>query len=206
MRVDHADGSAELSEFMPLLRGLDEGDLSEASDVICGVFGDDLTIGYINAPWTAFGRANGAVTVWGPGQRLLDAISGPLRAFYGEQLARVSSTGEAWEHDYECVSAVRFRQFRLRVLALEHGAGLLLTHSIRIERANDRESHPLLPELYRAASGLITQCGHCRRVRRVEPPVEWDWVPELVAHPPHAVSHGVCALCSAYYYGPAPQR
>ena len=33
-------------------------------------------------------------------------------------------------------------------------------------------------------------------------PESWDWVPAFVAQPPSKISHGLCPLCTVYYYGP----
>ena len=171
------------------------------SDVTCGVFAEDFLIGYANVAWFEFGRANGARRLWGLDDRLLDAISEPLRSYYAEKLAQVLVDGQPWEHDYECSSVALHREFRLRVLMIADGEGLLLTHTLRFERPHV-DGLPLVTNRYQAATGLITQCAHCRRVRRVAAPHSWDWVPALVEKPSSNISHGLCGLCSAYYFGP----
>ena len=199
--VKSPDGSELLARFEPLLSSLDRDDLARSPDVICGVLADGLTIGYANAAWFEFGRRNGATRVWGPGDRLLDAISDPIQGFYAEKLGRVLADRQPWEHDYECSSADVYREFRMRALVLGDGAGLLIVHSLRVERPHAEVGHPLVEGRYRAASGFITQCAHCRRVRRIDPHA-WDWVPELVAQPQENLTHGLCELCAAYYFGP----
>ena len=195
------DGSQVLARFEPLLSSLDRDDLARSPDVICGVLADGLTIGYANAAWFEFGRRNGATRVWGPGDRLLDAISDPIQGFYAEKLGRVLADRQPWEHDYECSSAEVHREFRLRALVLGESAGLLLVHALRVERPHADPGHPLVASLYRSDAGLITQCAYCRRVRRVATQ-SWDWVPPLVAQPADNLSHGLCEACSAYYFGP----
>jgi hypothetical protein len=55
--------------------------------------------------------------------------------------------------------------------------------------------------LYRDERGLIVTCSSCRRVRRARPGVaQWDWVPAYVERMPDGVSHGLCELCSRFYY------
>ncbi|MBA2320227.1 MAG: hypothetical protein H0V89_03640 [Deltaproteobacteria bacterium] len=196
-------GSELLPRFAPLLSEVERSELDTSPDVTCGVFTNDLVIGYVNEAWLAFGRANGASKVWGVGDSLLGAISGPLRAFYAEKLASVPSLDPpAWEHDYECSSPTLRREFRLRALSLAGGAGLLITHSLRVERAHDVTHDRFVENSYRSTNGIVTQCGHCRRVRRVVAPFDWEWAPELVARPPAMLSHGLCGVCLAYYFGP----
>lgn len=193
------------ARFEPLLAGLDRGDLDAVQDPTCGVFADDGVIGYVNRAWLEFGRANGAQTVSGPGIRLLDAITEPLRGFYAEQFARVLADGQPWEQDYECSSATLHREYRLLVVAIAGGAGLLITHALRVEVPHRHEALPFVQAQYQAANGLITLCSYCRRVRQAASPApaRWDWVPALVAHATPNVSHGICERCAAYYFGPA---
>lgn len=191
-----------------LIRRLDLEALDQAPDVVC-VLHADLRIAYVNPAWIAFGRANGAQRVWGAGDRLLDAVPAPLRDFYAEKFSLVLSTGVPWEHDYECSSATSHRVFRLRALPISGGSGLVVMHGLRVERPHGDGDAPRralddgeIEVAYRGASGLIAQCSHCRRVRRA---VErtWDWVPALVERQPKRVTHSLCEVCFAYYFGPA---
>ena len=202
MRIVQPDGSELLGQFRPLLNSLDPTEIAASSDIICGVLAPGLMIGYVNAAWIGFGHANGSGRVWGAGECILDAISEPLRGFYAAKFARVIETHEVWEHDYECSSTEVRREFRLRALPLCAGTGLLLVHSLRCERPLLDKGEPLVVSRYRTETGLIHQCSHCRRVRRLSPPGEWDWVPELVSTSRLDLSHGLCEVCSAYYFGP----
>lgn len=56
------------------------------------------------------------------------------------------------------------------------------------------------------ATGLVTQCMHCRRVRAPVEPERWDFVPAFVAQAPEPVSHGMCGPCFEVYYRPLQQR
>lgn len=171
-------------------------------EVVCGVFARDLVIGYVNAAWVGFARDNGAGRVWGPGDPLLDAMSEPLRGYHAERLATVLRSRDPWEHDYECSSHGVYRQFRLRAVAIGGGEGLLLSHSLRVERPHDRAGSPFDAAEYIDGSGFVKVCGHCRRARRAGGSEVWDWVPHILARPPENLSHGLCELCSAYYFGP----
>lgn len=201
-----ATSESEIHRDDELIRGLDREALEQAPDVVCVVHAD-LRIAFVNPAWIAFGRANGAQRVWGRGDRLLDAIPDPLREFYAENLARALSTGVPWEHDYECSSAESHRVFRLRALPIRGGSGLVLMHGLLVERPQgERDARALddneIEVAYRDGFGLIAQCAHCRRVRRA---VErtWDWVPALVERQPERVTHSLCEVCLAYYFGPA---
>jgi len=195
------------ARFEPLLAGLDQRDLEKVRDATCGVFVDDnFSIGYVNRPWIDFGEANGARPVWRPGASLLDAISEPLRSFYAEKLAGVLVDGQPWEQDYECSSAEVHREYRMRVMAIAEGTGILITHTLRVEVPHHLASHPFVDQVYRETNGLIAQCGHCRRLRRAgSQPGEacWDWVPAALSQRLANVTHGICEMCSAYYFGPA---
>ena len=57
-----------------------------------------------------------------------------------------------------------------------------------------------LQEEYRRASSPISQCSRCRRVERIAAPSTWHWVPEYVAEPPRAISHGLCSPCRDDYH------
>lgn len=196
------DDEAQLApRFAPLLEGLDLEALARVPDITCGVFSDDLTIGYVNTAWLRFARANGASRAWALGDHLLDAMSEPLRAYYAERLAHVLSERAPWEHDYECSSPEVHRTYRLRVVEIGNGGGLLLTHSLRVERPHGDVGEAGAVALYLAETGLFRVCAHCRRAHRAAPPYTWDWVPELLSR--RNVTHTICPLCLAYYFGPS---
>ena len=186
-----------------LLVGLDLDELDQLATITCAIRSGDYVVGYVNPAWHAFGRDNGATRAWGPGDSVLAGIADPLRAFYEDHFATAIATGTPWEHDYECSSAELYRLFHLRAVVLGDHVGLLITHALRVEHLHAAPLSPAELALYHGKAGLVSQCGHCRRVRRVAPPRTWDWVPELVAHPARATTHGLCESCLAYYFGPA---
>jgi hypothetical protein len=81
------------------------------------------------------------------------------------------------------------------------GDGLLVAHSLSQETSHTQPSSPPIESLYRDDQGVLCQCGHCRRVRRAgHDSAQWDWVPDYVAQPPADTSHGLCPLCTQYYF------
>lgn len=171
-----------------------------ASDNVSYILSNDLFIQNTNSAWDQFAIENGGeqiLATWGRGASLLAAIPEPLRPFFVDGFARACSTGERWEHDYECSSPERYRQFRMIVFPFAEG--FVVTHALRAEHAHDRETRG--PAEAYVHQGLITMCAHCRRVRT--PPrarERWDWVPVYVARPQSRVSHGLCPPCAEYYY------
>lgn len=184
-------------DFRPFLEGQDLDDLEASDNTVVGLR-DDLTIGYVNGAWARFAEEAGAEPAT-PLGHVLEAFAEPLRPFYRELFQRVRREGEPEVHTYECSSPERFRQFQLRVIPLAHG-GLLLIHHRASDRPHDRLPHPADPSVYRDEHGLLTQCAHCRMVRRVDNPSTWDWVPELVQTQAEHVSHGLCPVCFRHYY------
>jgi hypothetical protein len=174
---------------------------------VCGLW-PDLRIGYVNPAWLAFGRANGAAEQeerWGLGANVRAVTPEALRPFYDRLFARAREIQAPLEHDYECPSPTQRRTFRMRVHPTIAGA-FLVVHSVLRQEAHDEETHAAIEETYRDANGLIEQCAHCRRVRRARwahgVTAEWDWVPDYVARMPPRTSHGLCAMCIAYFYPP----
>jgi hypothetical protein len=180
--------------------------LARRRDSACGLWAD-FSIAYVNPAWYRFARENGGDPEvskrWCEGAALLEAIDRPLRAFYEEHLRRVLDEGEAWEHDYECSSPQLHRRFRLSAEHLEAGEGLLLVHSCLAARPHDEATHRVLAPhgaLYTDENGLMTQCIHCRRMKRCDFEEHWDWVPAWVAHVPEDASGGLCPACVQRWY------
>jgi hypothetical protein len=168
---------------------------------VLGLAGD-LSIAYVNPAYWTFARVNGAAWApgeWGVGAALLDAVPKMLKPFYGDLFERSRQERAVVEHDYECSSPEIERRFRLRVLPCE-GDALVLIHSLIREVARSDDGPRRTAALY-TRDGIITQCSHCRRVERREPPNAWEWVLELVQCPAPNVSHGLCPPCIAFYYG-----
>ena len=163
---------------------------------------DELRISWVNPAWSAFARSNRAAwsnDEWGPGRAVLDATPAVLRPFYQSLYTAALTKREVMTHEYDCSSPQEHRRFQMRIHPCETG-GLVVIHSLL--RAGLHEWHPGsgLDSLYRRPDGLIAQCSHCRRVRRADEPATWEWVPRLIEKPAPMTSHGLCSVCSAFYY------
>ncbi len=140
--------------------------LRESDDSVF-VLSRDFRIVRTNAGYTRFANDNGgeeALERSGRGMNVLDAMSPPLRTFYARMFADALATGERAEVDYECSSPARFRRFRMVVYPID-GEFLVVVNSLVSDTAHTEPAHAPSDETY-AVDGLITMCGHCRRVRR----------------------------------------
>jgi hypothetical protein len=163
----------------------------------------DLRLLYCNKAWDEFAEHNGGAhlrRIDQLGNSVLDAISEPLKTFYGTVFARSLAEQQRWEHLYECSSPECYREFHMQVLPLRAPSRLLIVNSLVVEKAHDRIRLPPLTAVYRTTGGVIGMCMHCRRTRRIDEPDTWDWVPEFLARPPANLSHGICPTCFQYYY------
>ena len=168
------------------------------SENVSYILSDDRRILRTNAAWDRFAAANGGeqfLATWRRGTSLIDVIPEPLKAFYVDGFSRACTSGERWEHDYECSSPDTYRLFRMIVYPF--GESCVVTHSLRVERTHDRDEHA--PSSEYVNDGVVVMCAHCRRVRG-QGPERWDWVPAYVARPVAFLSHGLCAACVEYYY------
>ena len=167
------------------------------------VLDDDLRLAYCNKAWDEFAEHNGGAhlrRVEQLGNPVLDAISEPLKTFYGSVFERSLAEQQPWEHWYECSSPECYRGFHMQVLPLQAPPRLIVVNSLVVEKAHQRIGRAPLTAVYRSTEGLIGMCMHCRRTRRTEEGDIWDWVPEFLAKPPDNVSHGLCPSCFRYYY------
>lgn len=169
----------------------------------------NLRIRFVNDAWWRFARDNGAPFSEDDaavlGTHVMEPIPPVLRSFYGRLFQRGLERDEVVEHEYECSSPTQRRRFRMQLLPLTAG-GLLVVHSPLIEIAQHEPALPRNEAIYRRADGLVLQCSSCRRVRRVDGQRGWEWVPDYVENPPAKVSHGLCAVCSTYYYADSENR
>jgi hypothetical protein len=191
--------------FRQLLQDWDFAALSASAETIYGVW-PDLTLGFTNLGWTRFAaRNNGEPSItdhWPLGRSIMDAIAPPLRPFFSANYARCLAEQRPWEHSYECSSAQVYREFHMLAFPLGHSEGLLVVNSLRRETAHTRTPSPPVESLYRNEHGIVTQCSHCRRVRRVGRDPVWDWVPDWITTCPPRTSHGLCDPCLGFYYSP----
>lgn len=191
--------------FKPLLGDCDLAAVSESADTIYAVW-PDLTLGFVNRGWTQFAlQNNGVPTVpehWSLGRCILEAIAQPLRPFFESNYAKCLREQRPWEHCYECSSPHTYRRFHMLTFPLGNAEGLLVVNSLRQEAAHTRTPRPAVASLYRNEHGVVTQCSHCRRVRRVGLEHTWDWVPDWVSRCPADTSHGLCEPCMSFHYSP----
>ncbi|HEX6853439.1 MAG TPA: hypothetical protein VF139_18735 [Candidatus Polarisedimenticolaceae bacterium] len=172
---------------------------------VCGLW-PDLTIALVNHAWWRFAEENGAppdfAGRFGLGCAMGDGISGPQRPYYEIALRRVLETGRPWRHIYRCPSVTLDRTYHLEVIPVGDRRGLLLTHAPQgiVPHADRGDDVQADPASYLDARGLLRQCGHCRRVRRVDDPSRWDWVAAWIAAVPRRVSHELCRLCLELHY------
>lgn len=192
----HADPS-----IRALLAPFEIATLEADPSTICAL-DEDLRIAYVNRAWVDFARASGAEWdggAWGVGQRMLDAVPGVLRPFYESFFAEAQRLREPAEHSYECSTPTTHRRYRMRVVPCGENS-LLVVHSLAYESPRPAVTGPPIESVHRHANGFVTQCSHCRRVRRADASDQWDWVAEYVERIPPSTTHGLCLLCYQYYY------
>lgn len=189
--------------FRPLLNEFADGTLESTPAVVYGVW-PDLTLAYLNPAWFAFAQENqGEPTIsrdWTVGRSILSAIPPPILPFFQTHYARCIGESRPWEHVYECSSPEVFRKFHMKAFPLGKAEGVLFVHSLVVESpVLASEAMPHL-EQYVTRHGLVIQCCHCRRFRRGESSVAWDWIGAWVTKTPAKVSHGICETCFGFYY------
>ncbi len=168
----------------------------------------ELRLAYVNPAWHRFARENGAAWAddergpWSIGASVMDAVPTVLRPFYDALFEEVRRGREPYEHSYECSSPITKRMFQMRVLPCGKDGVLVVNSLVHEIRYPGALSHAI-EALYREVHGLIVICANCRRVRRAHAsPAVWDWVPAYVERIPDQVSHGLCEICSHFYYFP----
>ena len=193
------------SSFVELLRDFDPAKLDASDETIYGLW-PDFTLGYFNNGWRRFARENGGEPSisknWPLGRCVMDTIPEPLKPFFQENFAKCLRENRPWEHRYECSSVELIRTFHMLSFPLGKAAGLLVINSLRHEGTNTCTSCPPLEQRYRNEHGILTQCCHCRRVRRVGTEHTWDWVPEWIDKRPKRISDGLCQPCMGFHYSP----
>ncbi|MFW5968000.1 MAG: hypothetical protein ACOCV2_10805 [Persicimonas sp.] len=182
---------------------LDEFDQEES--VIYGLDGE-LRLSLLNDDWyrTARSAPGGEALLqkFDLGSSYVDALAEPLREFFTSHLEQSIASGKTWAFDYLCPTPSLRRVFRMQVLPIAGRAGCVITNACVVEEPAPTGKTPPtdLQDTYRDNNGLITQCSHCRRVRRPARAGCWDWLPSMVAHMPPRVSHGICPSCYVYFY------
>ncbi len=182
-----------------LLRGFDVDTVVNSPNV-CYIIDADLRLVYVNEAFHRFATENGAPGLaerFGLERSILDAISGPQRAYYDMRFRAALGADSVEPIDYECSSPGRYREYQLLLYPLRNHAGLLVEHSLRHSGEHTRNASPFDAADYRDQHGIIHQCGHCRRVQNMET-AAYDWCPDAFAA--ERVSHGLCPYCLDFYY------
>ena len=162
-------------------------------------------LSYCNAAWDRFALDNGGshlVRETQIGRNVIDITPAPLRRFYSTLFARALRRSEDIDHVYECSSDETFRLFRMRVkrTKADQGLCLVVTNTLILEQAQQRQEFRDDTQELRDENGLITMCCHCRRTRIPNAELAWEWIPGLVHEPPRSVSHGICQVCFDIHY------
>lgn len=167
----------------------------------------ELRLRYTNPAWPAFAAANGEPLLterWPLGKSILDAIPAVLLPFYQDLFERALNGlagPEPLGHDYECSTSELYRRFRMTLYPLPQRRGLVVVHSLLVERPHLPDPRAEPPYAYVDEHGLLRQCCHCRRVQHLHEADRWDWVPEWVSNFPPHTSHTLCGVCFDYFYG-----
>lgn len=181
--------------------GIDK--LHHSDDVLIAIKAN-FTIVYVNFGWYRFAANNGGMTqealIIPFGRSLFDFIPEALHPFFKYHFSVCLESRQPWQHKYECSTGEVFREYLMTVYPLGEGQGFLISHSLAFSGPHDRQSCSPIERNYFSPSGVIVQCVHCRRVKRSDANLSWDWVPEWVTATHPNVSHGVCETCVTYYY------
>jgi hypothetical protein len=175
----------------------------EASRDVAYQLNSDLRIVYCNPAWDRFALANNGASALSDrvlGSTIMDFVPPELLDFYRAAFASAQDT--VVEFDYECSSPDLYRTFEMQILPIEEPSGYAVINALRVEDRMERIRPALVlgPE-YVSDAGIITVCSHCRRTRRVDCSDQWDWVPDNLKPVQRNVSHGLCPICYAYFYG-----
>jgi hypothetical protein len=175
----------------------------EASEDVACQLNSDLRIIYCNPAWDRFALANNgglAVSDRVLGSMIMDFVPPELLEFY--RAAFASARDAVVEFAYECSSPDFYRIFQMQILPVEEPKGYTVINALNVESGMEGK-HPALPLglEYLSNAGIITVCSHCRRSRRVDCSGQWDWVPANLKPALRNVSHGLCPICHAYFYG-----
>jgi hypothetical protein len=176
--------------------------LEGSQDVCCHLNGE-LRITYCNPAWDRFALDNGggfALSHRVVGSMIMDSVPSELTEFYSAVFAKARDAVVGFA--YECSSPELYRSFQMQILSVEQPTGFVLINALRVEQRMEgrRAALALSPE-YVSDAGIVTVCSHCRRSRRVDLSDRWDWVPANLNPTLGNVSHGLCPMCHAYFYG-----
>jgi len=191
------------NDSLPDFLRLDRNALVAMSHSVC-VIDAAGEILWTNPAWHAFAAENGAGEASHTWTSYLSPIPEPLRAFYEEAFREALTSGNVFEHDYDCSTPEANRRYRLFALPID-GRALVLEHSLVSSLAHPVDDAAELEAHYVDPQGVVTQCAHCRRVKHPRSGA-FHWVPAWVQRPHPRTSHALCASCTGFYYGPHRRR
>jgi hypothetical protein len=157
-----------------------------------------------NPVWDDFAAANGGVGIFRAqiiGKSILDFVPDVLRTLYVQKFWLANRSPGWTEFDYHCSSPEKIRLFRMAMMSV--ATELLVVNHLLLEEAC--EVRPPLTETekeqYVSPEGFVTMCANCRKTKRRDDDVTWDWIPEFLQDQGFQVSHGLCPRCIAHLYG-----
>jgi hypothetical protein len=172
----------------------------QKSPNVCYCLDAEFKLLYVNQAYLSFAEHNQGDEIperFSVGSNLLDAIGGPLKEFYHDFFTRCLQAEKPTEHEYECSSPEHFRKFRMIVYPVSSREGMLVEHSLIIEKPHDRQEVEFERKNYIDENGILHQCGHCRRIKNLITS-RWDWYPPAMEY--KETSHGLCNPCLDYHY------
>ncbi len=168
----------------------------------------DLRLRYCNRAWDSFALENGGgaelLRVFQIGKPVLRAIPAPLQDFYRSLYERAFGSEQPLDHFYECSSPGEIRWFHLHLTRIDPEGEepcVVAINSVVAQGPMSRQERQYSADRFRNEFGLITMCAHCRRTLEAGTKDTWLWAPDLVRRMPMDVSHGLCPVCFAMYYG-----
>jgi len=173
----------------------------EKDPAIIYVLDQDLRIIYCNQAWDRFAAENGGGDLSRQralGLSVIDITPPPLKEFFEKAYRNALSTGQIWQHCYDCSSPALFRKYKMHVYPNRESLQLAVVHSLIVETphsAAERDTRTPSEEIYVGQDGIVTICCECRRTCRTGQASVWDWVPAYIETPPERISHGICDVC-----------
>ena len=152
---------------------------------------------WTNPAYAAFSLENGGEEACAVvGRAVFDFIPTTLQPFYRTLYRTVQSTNTPVRHDYECSSGAAFRRFAQ--FAIPSGESVVVLNTL-VESADWSLATGDWSD-YVADTGFVTQCSHCRRLRRPSSSA-WDLVGAAFERcGEHPVTHGLCPVCMEYFF------
>ena len=179
----------------------------EKDTAVIYVLDRDLRIVYCNEAWDRFAIENGGRSLLRPrplGVCVIDVIPPPLKRFFERAYRQVLSSGQVWQHSYECSSRAVYRRYRMTVHPDREAGHLVVVNSLLVDAPHsgtEREACDPDEGIYTDRNGIVTVCCECRRTRRPGREASvWDWVPAYVEEPPERISHGISDVCLQISY------